>query len=168
MCVLTGTQHCPRSRTGEAIRWLCAARLRSLAATDAVNQRRETHHRNTSAAPLVGPLPPATMEAAIGAHVRGRAWILREAESTQYCERLECRKTEFLFGTKRLDRTKNSRQRRLVREDLPLRTPRRGCGKSEPSLEEMNLGYRTPYAASATAPAKDGFGRFHGQLTLRC
>ena len=29
--------------------------------------------------------------------------------------------------------TKNSRQRRLVREDLPLRTPRRGSGKSEPS-----------------------------------
>jgi hypothetical protein len=29
--------------------------------------------------------------------------------------------------------TKNSRQRRLVREDLPLRTPRRGSGKSKPS-----------------------------------
>ena len=30
-------------------------------------------------------------------------------------------------------RTKNSRQRRLVRGDLPLRTPRRGSGKSGPS-----------------------------------
>jgi hypothetical protein len=28
-------------------------------------------------------------------------------------------------------RTKDSRQRRLVRGDLPLRTPRRGCGKTE-------------------------------------
>jgi hypothetical protein len=57
-------------------------------------------------------------------------------------------------------RTKNSRQRRLVREDLPLRTPRRGSGKSKPISEEMNLDMELPAPASATAPAKDGFGRF--------
>jgi hypothetical protein len=59
-------------------------------------------------------------------------------------------------------RTKNSRQRRLVREDLPLRTPRRGSGKSGPISEEKDLSIELPTPASATAPAKDGFGRFRG------
>jgi hypothetical protein len=65
-------------------------------------------------------------------------------------------------------RTKNSRQRRLVRGDLPLRTPRRGCGKSKLISEEMDWDMELPAPASATAPAKDGFGSFHGQPTLRC
>ena len=34
-------------------------------------------------------------------------------------------------------RTKNSRQRRLVHGDLPLRTPQRGCGKSKPYLNSI-------------------------------
>ena len=65
-------------------------------------------------------------------------------------------------------RTKNSRQRRLVREDLPLRTPRRGSGKSGPISEERDLSIKLPTPASATAPAKDGFGTFHDQAVLRC
>ena len=70
------------------------------------------------------------------------------------------------------NRTKNSRQRRLVREDLPLRAPRRGCGKSEQYLQGMSgpdigtiASLRQPPPA---APAKDGFGRLHAQPILRC
>ena len=53
----------------------------------------------------------------------------------------------LISGTKR---TKNSRQRRLVRGDLPLRTPRRGCGKSEPCQREESMldsGMEPPYAS---------------------
>ena len=54
----------------------------------------------------------------------------------------------ILPGTKR---TKNSRQRRLVREDLPLRTPRRGSGKSKPSQQGTSgpdiETIATPYAS---------------------
>ena len=77
-----------------------------------------------------------------------------EVESARYCGRC------ILPGTKR---TKNSRQRRLAREDLPLRTPRRGSGKSKPSQQgtsgpdiETIASLRQPPPA---ARAKDGFGR---------
>jgi hypothetical protein len=61
------------------------------------------------------------------------------------------------------DCTKNSRQRRHVQRDLPLKTPQRGSGKSEPSVGNVRAGQwndaslRQPPPA---APAKDGFGKF--------
>ena len=53
-------------------------------------------------------------------------------------------------------RTKNSRQRRLVQVDLPLRAPQRGSGKSRP-ISEDEFAYRT---ASASGSGKKGFIRF--------
>jgi hypothetical protein len=57
-------------------------------------------------------------------------------------------------------RTKNSRQRRLVHGDLPLRTPRRGSGKSGRISEERDLSIELPTPASASGSGKNGFGRF--------
>ena len=90
----------------------------------------------------------------IAAGVSGNRNMLNRRKFTISIRVFSCR---YVSDTKR---TTNSRQRRLVRGDLPLRTPRRGCGKSESISEEMNLDMELPAPASATAPAKDGFGRF--------
>jgi hypothetical protein len=48
-------------------------------------------------------------------------------------------------------RTKNSRQRRLVQRDLPLRTPQRGSGKSEPISEDtLSIELSAPASASGS------------------
>lgn len=46
---------------------------------------------------------------------------------------------------------------------LPLRTPRLGSGKR---VSEEVIGIELPAPASATAPAKDGFGK--GSVSLSC
>jgi hypothetical protein len=57
-----------------------------------------------------------------------------------------------------LNCTETSRQRRLVQRDVPLRTPRRGSGKSEPISEEIHLISNSLRQPPPAAPAKNGFG----------
>jgi hypothetical protein len=61
--------------------------------------------------------------------------------------------------------TRNSRQRRHVQRDLPLKTPQRGSGKSRTiSVRSVRAGHWDDYvpapASASGSGKKDGLGKF--------
>ena len=89
----------------------------------------------------------------------------------------EKRKTPGIMGRCSEQRAEHPSQHKAHEEQPPAAARARGfAAKNAPAgqrqirtnIQRDELDIELPAPASATAPAKDGFGRLHGQPALRC